>query len=376
MNNESTKQSKRFRAGNAFKLAAWTFGFLVLGDVAVNILFSYPQDNHVEPSTLQRYFDYGRSTEAKLRRMIPPKAETEAYLATVGWLHEPEPSYTNVPESLDITVYGSSFALRLSEAMEDAAPDMNIRIIGAPSAPVSWTYATFLEDTRINNPDVAVLTILSRGLGKLAAMTGATANFDLPYPYTQPHFLESETQTTVKPKAIYPVILSLADMRSALYQREPLWREYVAQLRQYDPYFHDWLFTASWMDYSALLRLARRGFWIWHRRKVEQGLYSSAGFNPKHPVSQTTITLMRAFVTDARKQGILPVVYLVNNYGTGQHLYDLLADTLDELDAAYVSSHVDISPTDPRAFLPDSHFRPDLDLLMAGRVLDKIQKKE
>jgi len=82
--------------------------------------------------------------------------------------------------------------------------------------------------------------------------------------------------------------------------------------------------------------------------------------------------LVRRFVADTRARGIFPVIYLVNNYGMQAHLYDLLASTLDDLGVAYVSSHTEISANDPRAYLPDSHFRPDLDKLMAQRVLQQI----
>lgn len=374
MNDISLNNAPRFRLGSALLLIAWIAVFLVMGDVAVNLLFEYPKDNRVEPNTLQRYFDYGRSTEAKLRRTIGDNEGDEASIVAEGWIGPLSRTATVQAEAINIAVYGSSFADRMGRAARDLAPEKVIRIIGAPAAPLSWSYAAFVEDTKILKPEAAVLTILSQGLGTLSAMTGATANFDIPYPYTQPHYIIPGDNKKPGVKPIEPIIKSLPEMRAALFEREALLKEYIAQLRQYDPYYHELLFKSGWSDHSALLRLARRGFWGWHRRRVEAGLYSAEGFNPEHPVSKLAMALVGSFVRDARKQDILPVIYLVNNYGMDAHLYNLLSDTIDELDVSYISSHTEISPSDPRAYLSDSHFRPDLDKLMAQQVLNEVKK--
>ena len=69
--NSSTFSSER--AGlNAMKAALrslfWILCGLAVIDILINVVFAYPSDPKATPSSLQLYFDYGRSVEGRLRR--------------------------------------------------------------------------------------------------------------------------------------------------------------------------------------------------------------------------------------------------------------------------------------------------------------------
>src|SRR5258708_7874216 len=59
---------------------------LVILDVAVGLVFPPPADPRTIPSALQAYFDYGRSVEGKLRRMVGADATKDAPIVEAGWL--------------------------------------------------------------------------------------------------------------------------------------------------------------------------------------------------------------------------------------------------------------------------------------------------
>src|SRR5450759_3527853 len=67
-------------------IVLWTIGALILIDAAVGFAFRPPLDPRRAPSSLQRYFDYGRSIEGKLRREVGLTPEQDAAIVRAGWL--------------------------------------------------------------------------------------------------------------------------------------------------------------------------------------------------------------------------------------------------------------------------------------------------
>src|SRR5580693_3593717 len=66
----------------------WTAFWLVAFDVLINFAFAYPPDPKItNPSRFQSYFDYGRSTEAKLARMTRSDSSQTAPITLSGWYH-------------------------------------------------------------------------------------------------------------------------------------------------------------------------------------------------------------------------------------------------------------------------------------------------
>lgn len=81
--------------------------------------------------------------------------------------------------------------------------------------------------------------------------------------------------------------------------------------------------------------------------------------------------IVRSFAYEARKDGLVPVIFVVNNLGYGTQLYDAVKGSLAACDIPYLSSHTVVSPSDPRGYLPDSHFTDANDDRL-GRALEKV----
>src|ERR1700722_1917978 len=64
----------------------WTIVALIGIDGAVGVAFRLPADPRHAPSSLQNYFDYGRSIEGKLRRLVGSTPEQDAAIVSAGWL--------------------------------------------------------------------------------------------------------------------------------------------------------------------------------------------------------------------------------------------------------------------------------------------------
>src|ERR1041385_2381362 len=104
---------------DAVVVVGWTALFLAAIDVVVNIAFAYPADpRNTSPSSMQLYFEYGRSAEGKLRRMIHESDDKTAPIALVGWLDpaslDRRPSRPAPGSDLLVAVYGMSFAQDLA----------------------------------------------------------------------------------------------------------------------------------------------------------------------------------------------------------------------------------------------------------------------
>lgn len=71
---------------NILSIVLWTIGALILIDAMVGFAFRLPLDPRRAPSSLQVYFDYGRSIEGKLRHEVGSTPEQDAAIVKAGWL--------------------------------------------------------------------------------------------------------------------------------------------------------------------------------------------------------------------------------------------------------------------------------------------------
>src|SRR5690242_578411 len=94
----------------ALATLAWIIVWLIVLDVLVDIAFRYPSDPKVtNPRQLQLYFDYGRSAEAKLRRMTGNSPKTSAPITQAGWYQPLQvQDNPNRPGADIVTFYGMS----------------------------------------------------------------------------------------------------------------------------------------------------------------------------------------------------------------------------------------------------------------------------
>jgi hypothetical protein len=366
-------KSKHIR--QRFVTGLWLVLFLFLFDVSINLLFPYPSDPRVtSPGQLNLYFEYGRSIEGKLARIIGPTDESSAPIAKAGWL---DPEYwkelnfptTRAPgEDLLVSIYGMSFSNDVGEAMKKIDSRIGLRLVAGPGAPPHYSFTAYKLDRGRHKADVVILGILASSVRAMRTTSGLTWSFEAPAPYTYPrYFVENG-----KLKAIEPKVRSLAELRAAM-QDQQKWDEFVLQMQQQDEYFNSFLFQGNWLDNSAIVRLIRRAYAQQHQNAIAAQVYSSAGFN-----TEIEIPVLSAIVTDfaatAQSDGKLPIVLLINDRGYEDHLYQALKPTLKSAAIPYVSTHNVAPATDIRNFVGDGHFTDSTNKLIAQSVLKLINE--
>src|SRR5579864_4135598 len=82
-----------------FVVLLWTIGGLVVIDVAVGLTLRLPADARSEGSSLQNYFNYGRSIEGKLRYLVGRTPEEDAPIVKAGWLSQDCDAQNSLPAS-------------------------------------------------------------------------------------------------------------------------------------------------------------------------------------------------------------------------------------------------------------------------------------
>ena len=354
----------------------WILFFLFVFDVSINFLFPYPSDPLItSPGQLNLYFEYGRSVEGKLSRMIGSTDETSALIAQAGWLNLTSENKSNLAtgrapgEDLLVAIYGMSFSHNVGKAMKEMDSQIGLRLIGGPAAPPNHSFAAYNLDRGKHQADVAILGVLASSVKGLRTMNGMTWAFEAPCPYTYPRYYVEEG----KLKAIWPKILSLAQLRATM-QNKQQWDEFVIQMREHDQFFNSFLFHRNWLDNSAIVRLIRRAYAQRHQMTISDRVHTSSGFN-----AEQEIPVLSAMVTDfaatARSDGKMPIVLLLNDRGYEDHLFQVLKPALESASIPYVSTHKIAPATDIRNFVGDGHFTESANKLIAEVVLKLIRDR-
>ena len=378
LHNSSTLSSKS-RTGIAIRKAVatglWIIFFLFLFDVSINFLFPYSSNPNVtSPGQLNVYFEYGRSVEGKISRMVGSTNESSSPLAVAGWLDPELWSKLNLPVSrapgddLLVAMYGMSFSNQVGEAMGAMDSKITFRGIAGPAAPPNYSFAAYTLDRGRHQADVVILGVLASSVKALRTMNGMTWQFEGPAPYTYPRYLVEEG----KLKAIWPKILSLAQLRAALQDKQQ-WNAFVTQMGEHDQFFNSFLFKRNLLDNSVIVRLIRRAWAQHHQARIANQIHDPAGFNAK-----LDITVLRAMVADfaatARRDRQMPIVLIINDRGYDDHLFQTLKPTLENASIPYVSTHNIAPATDARNFIGDGHFALSANKSIAEAVLKLIDE--
>lgn len=353
-------------------LGILVLAWLAVMDVAANLLFAYPQDpQNITPNRFQLYFDYGRSLEGRLRRASHPDPERTAPITLAGW-YDPLETYTRVnrPDAVSVTVYGMSHSVRLADALERVSDDYTVRSVAAPGATTNWSYGAFRRDEEMPRSRVAVMTAMPSNLAMITSMSAMTWNTSFAMPYTADRYYADGDRLRV----VKPPYESFAGYMRAL-QDDERWAATLRQFARHDPFYDPAIFEASWVDHSTIGRLVRRG-WTQRRDLASRGeAISENGYNPESEPVRIVNLIVRDFALEARRRGQIPVIYIVNNRGYGDVMYQALRDTLDRYDIAYLNSDAVVSSRDPRNYLPDNHFTDANDESLA-RALEQIIAQE
>jgi hypothetical protein len=361
------------RLGSALRLGAWVIIGLVAIDTLINIVFSYPRDpKELNPGRLQSYFDYGRSQEGKLRRMTRPEKSETAPITLAGWY---DPLQVGEPPANSgkriVTFYGMSHAVNLAHALGRTSKTYVPRIVAGPGATANWSYGAYLRDRGGGTSRAVVLALMSGNLPMINTQTALTWNTDFAMPYTGDRFVLKDGQL----QAIHPPYSSFDQYVQALYDQKK-WAEALDEFAKYDSIYDAFIVRASFLDHSAFVRLFRRAYAQRIIRDARHAVLDRRGFNPDSDAIKVAQKMVQEFAAQARRDGIIPVVFLVNLLGDSDYLYQAIRPVLERDKIAFLSSHTIASPADPRKYLRDSHFTPAIDDEMARALEDIINRSD
>jgi hypothetical protein len=346
---------------------------LLLIDAAVGLVFRPSADPRHPLSRLQGYFDYGRSLEGKLRRMVGPVPGGEAPIVHAGWI-EPDCTVASEvrPGKLGIDIYGMSFSNHIADAMERVDHGLSFTHFGGPAAPANHSYACFIrrEEAGVPRSPVQILGVLASSLPRLLTLSGLTTSFEAPMPFTYPRYT-LEGQELV---AHWPSVRTEADLRSAL-DDPGKWRAFLDELATSDFFYEPALVHAGLSDNSVTLRMVRRALAQRMFRERMAALRVSEGFAGAEDVPLVLNALLLDFAKRTRAAGERPLVILIEDAGFGGTLSRFSAPVMKANNIDYFLTSSVASPDDTGNFQADGHFIPKRDVQFAHRVL-KILGRE
>jgi hypothetical protein len=343
----------------------WFIVVLVGIDIAINLLFAYPQSPKVLPSRLQSYFEYGRSTEGQLWRMTRAEKSNTAPITLAGWydpleVKEFPPKKTTNPI---VTIYGASHSVNLATALSRVSDRFTPRSVGAPGATSNWAYGAYLRDKSARDSYAIVLTFQSSTLPMITTLSPMTWNVDAPIPYTADRFFVDNGTFRV----IHPPYTSFSAYLAAFFDPKQ-WSAARAFFAKHDALYNSVIFRETFLDHSSLFRLAHRAYGQHITREVRHAVLDQSGFQPGSEAIRVARAIIHEFALQTRQGGQMPVIFLINDLGYSNYLLQALRPTLDQDHIPYLSSDSIVSPNDPRGYLPDGHFTKELDDRLASAL--------
>jgi hypothetical protein len=291
-----------------------------------------------------------------------------APIISAGWIDR-ECNHTPPAPSLHrrgLTIYGMSFSNHVADQLERLDPTFAITRYGGPGASPNHSYACFsaVRNAGHDPNDIQVIGVLASSLPRLLTLGGATTTFEQPQPFTYPRYGLDQNGRLI---ATEPVIRSPADMRD---QRMRI----VArnQLVSSDAFYDPLQFGYQWADYSVVLRLLRRAHAQAEMRSRTLRLVND-GIQFYGEIGPILRSILVNFVGEVRARGQQPVVILLQDRGSGtDSLARLVGSSLAKSGTIVVRSDQIANVNDPRNFLPDGHFTPAVDRLIAEDLLQKL----
>ena len=271
-----------------------------------------------------------------------------------------------------VAVYGMSHTKLLGEAMTHIDSRYAIRSITAPGAPVGWSYTAYNIDKNNHKADVVILGIMTDNIALLGATSGATTYFDLGHPYTFPRYFIDKGRL----KEQYPPFFEEEGF-AEYFTDENKWQEYRKWLSHNDKFYDVFIFRRTLLDHSALLRVTRRAYADMIKKRITDKIYTKDGFD----LNSEEIKILRAMIVEfsqsARAQKKIPIVYIVNNEGRGDHLYRAVQPVLVNFKIPCLSSHIICPPDDPKVYTgTNSHFTLAKDIELAREIIKIIEREK
>ena len=361
---------------NKLTTIIWFCIFIVIIDISINLVFRYPENNEVkQPSAFQLYFEYGRSSEGKLKRQIKKDGSVSGDIVNVGWIKNDGTVSNTEQDSLHynkkIYVYGMSHAKRLGDAIKKEEKTFFVRTVAAPGGTANYAFSCFMQDIKSNKkPDVAILGIMTDGIPRIITTSGSTMHFDMCYPYTYPRYYVENSELN----CYYPPAISLEKFRYILYNKY-LWNDYLEWLKIHDGYYNPLLFQSNFLDISSLFRLIRRAYaQRWYKLR-DKRVYSVDGFKEGTVEIKLLRKLLSEFGRHAQLNGITPIIYIVNNPNSSDHLLQAVKPVLEENNILFLSSHEICPPDNPAMYDSSLHFPPEKDRELARAIINIMEDK-
>lgn len=354
-----------------FTVVVWTFIWLVALDFAVGVMFRVPADPRVIPNSLQRYFDYGRTVEGKLRTMVKPNDELSGSIVVAGWIDSE--CHRTVPQpsgKAGVSIFGNSYSGQLSDAMRKLNPSLSVERYLGPGAPPSHSYACFVKENSFgaDHHDIQIIGITAGSLDRLEQMWGVTTSFEFPQPYTFPRYrLGPDGELT----SHEPSVRSPDDLRSILADRAK-WNSWLNEVAANDYFYVSALTSADPADRTVVGRMIRRGFGQYISRRRASKLRGDDGKYKAPDIVTVLPKLVGSFAKIARQSGKRPMVVLFEEYGNGGVLMPILGATLAHDRIEHVYSGDIVPASDLRNYASDGHFSPESNIRIARAVLKLI----
>jgi hypothetical protein len=353
----------------------WTLVSLVVLDIAVGAMSRMPADPRVQPSTLQRYSDYGRSIAGKLRAMIKPDDDRSAPIVVAGWIDSScRRTVPTIAGALEISIFGNSFSGQLSDSLRKLNPAVSIEEYLGPGAPPNHSYACFVRENSFggDSHDVQIIGVTSSSLPRMETIWGVTTSFEYPQPFTFPRYRLGPGGSLI---AHEPSVRSPDDLRRILSDRAK-WDDWLAELKANDYFYVHALTTEDPADRSVIARMIRRGFGQYVSRRRTAKLRADDGKFNAPDIVNVLPKLISSFAKLARESGKRPIVVLFEEYGYGGVLMPLLRDTLAHDRIEYVYSGNIVPANDLRNYASDGHFSAAANAKLATALLKLIDDQQ
>jgi hypothetical protein len=350
------------------KVLLWTFIALTVIDVLAGRVFRLPADVRQVPSPLQAYFNFGRSIEGKLRSEVGASVDQDSPVVRAGWLSK-ECDVSTAPsrEKLSLDVYGMSFSNDIADYMAKLDPTLVIQKFGGPAAPPNHSYACFSRRVHAGRSlaSVQILGVLASSLTRMKTISGLTTSFEGPQPFTYPRYiLQADGQLS----GFFPSIMTEEDLRAAL-QHPQLWRTFVDELAAHDAFYAPYIFQSDMFDHSVIGRLVRRALGQRFIRERTAAFSATGNFAGAPDLPPLLRVMLLDFADKTRRAGSRPIVILIENRDYGGVLTEMLAQALNSQHIEFLATSAVASSSDPANFVPDGHFKPEVNEAIARAML-------
>ena len=215
---------------------------------------------------------------------------------------------------------------------------------------------------------MAILGVLDTNIPGVLTR-GLTWAFDAPSPYTYPIFRKRNGSL----ESDWPDVRSLQQFRECLYD-DVKWAQFTAKMAPSDPFFDPFLFRSYPADASVTFRLLRKAWGQYRKQLVISQTHTKAGFVPGCQAMQNVSGILEQFASDARSEGCLPIVVLLETLGYSGHLEAALGPFLRSKQIPYLATGTLFPANDGRSFVPDGHFTPANNEKVVRALLDMIHR--